>query len=89
MPEIGPREFPGVREYMGTIEISGGKTYKVYMPIVYDFTDIILKDADAPFRLAAKSIGISYSEFQLWTLPDANRVVAKVSKALEILYPEV
>ncbi len=79
-------EFPGNREYMGTIRTSAGCEYKVYMPIVYDYASIDMSKSVGSYELGAKSIGISYLEFQTWSFPDAQLVMGKLSDAVNTLY---
>lgn len=79
-------EFPGDREYMGTIQTASGSEYKVYMPIVYDYADIDMGKLEGVHKLCAKSIGISYLEFQTWSFPDAGLVMDKLSDAISVLY---
>jgi hypothetical protein len=78
-------EFPGKREYMGTIRTASGDEYKVYMPIVYDYACIDMSKPNAQYELGAKSIGIPYTEFQAWAFPDAQLVMNKLSNAIDML----
>lgn len=79
-------EFPGKREYMGTIRTASEVVYKVYMPIVYDYAGLNLGESESLYRLCAKSIGIPYTEFQAWSFPDAQLVMNKLSNAIDTLY---
>lgn len=83
---VGIGQFPGSREYMGTIQTASGREYKVYMPIVYDYASTDMSQPEGSYRLGAKSIGISYLEFQTWSFPDAQLVMSKLSDAISILY---
>ncbi len=82
----GIDQFPGDREYMGTIQIASGREYKVYMPIVYDYANIDMSKPEGAYRLGAKSIGMSYLAFQVWSFPDAQLVMNKLSNAIDTLY---
>ncbi len=82
----GLDEFPGSREYMGTIQVASGPEYRVYMPIVYDYADIDMSKPEGSYRLGAKSIGISYLAFQTWSFPDAQLVMDKLAEAVNVLH---
>ncbi len=77
--------FPGNREYLGTIIRTAGDQYKVFMPLVVDYADLDMKKTESMFRLGARSIGISYLEFQSWTFPDGQRVMNKLAEGIGIL----
>ncbi len=77
--------FPGAREYLGTITTSTGDQYKVYMPIVFDYATLDMSKPESMYRLAAKSIGISYLLFQTWSVLDSGQVMGKLSEALDII----
>lgn len=79
-------QFPGNREYLGTIQTASGNTYKVYMPVVYDYACIDMSVSEGVYRLGAKSIGISYLTFQTWSFPDAQLVMGILSNAIDTLY---
>ena len=83
--EMNP--FPGAREYLGTITTTAGTTHKVYMPLVIDYADLDMENSVSMYKLAARSIGISYLAFQVWSLPDASLVMTKLSDGIDILHP--
>ncbi len=79
--------FPGSREYLGTITVALGKSFKVYMPLVIDYANLDFRKQESQYRLAAKSLGISYLAFQVWSFPDAQLVMNMLSKAIETFCP--
>lgn len=91
LPEYPPArasakaKFPGSREYLGTIQTSAGAKYKVYMPKVADYADLNMSKPESMYELGARSIGIPYSEFQDWGFPDGQRVMDKLSEAIDRL----
>ena len=84
MPDSEP-DFPGTREYIGTIQKADASTFKVYIPIMADIASLDLREPNFQYRLAAKSIGISYYEFLTWGFADGLLVTKELNRAVDIL----
>ena len=71
-------------EFLGRVQLSVGD-FLVHMPTVKDMACIDTSKLDAPYRLAAISIGVSYEEFEQWSIVESSKVLKLLNKAMERL----
>ncbi len=73
------------REYLGSITMSTGSVYKVYMPTVGDIIDsgIDSQTVEGTHMMCALAIGMPFDVFRKLSINDGGRVAEKLVNALE------
>lgn len=77
--------FPGKRELLGTVYTEGHGAVKVYMPMVTDIKGIDQGDPEFTQKVVARSVGISYHDFQYWSVTDYTPITNLLFAALKTL----